>query len=180
MDNKSKPVAVIYKSKYGSTKKYAGWIAIKLDADLYEVDDIRNKDLNEYKVIVYGGPLCAGKIRGVDIINKNYEKIKDKKIIVFAVGLSSEREEVLQQVLENNFSEEKRNNIQLFYLRGAFNYKELGLVDKVMMNMMKKMLLNKKEEELDEDSKGMLEAFNTPVDFTSKDFVKDIVDTANI
>ena len=39
MDNK---VAVIYKSKYGSTKKYSGWIAMRLNADLYEVSDIRN------------------------------------------------------------------------------------------------------------------------------------------
>ena len=45
MDNK---IAVIYKSKYGSTKRYAGWIALKLDADLYEVSDIRDKDLLEY------------------------------------------------------------------------------------------------------------------------------------
>ena len=54
MENK---IAVIYKSKYGATKRYAGWIALKLDADLYEVSDIGKKDLKEYDTIIYGGPL---------------------------------------------------------------------------------------------------------------------------
>lgn len=178
MNNKNKQVAVIYKSKYGSTKRYAGWIAIKLDADLYEVSDIRDKDLKSYKTIIYGGPLCAGKIKGINIINKNYDKIKNKKIIIFAVGLASEKKEVIEKILENNFSEEIRQNVQLFYLRGAFNYEELGLVDKVMMNMMKKVFLNKKEEELDDDARGMLDAFKNPVDFTEKSLVSDIVDAA--
>ena len=48
MENK---IAVIYKSKYGATKRYAGWIALKLDADLYEVSDIRRKDLKAYDTI---------------------------------------------------------------------------------------------------------------------------------
>ena len=38
-------VAVIYKSKYGATKRYAGWIALKLDADLYELSDISKNDV---------------------------------------------------------------------------------------------------------------------------------------
>ena len=52
-----KKVAIIYKTKYGSTKKYAGWIAVKIDADLYEVSDIRPKHLLEYDTIIFGGGL---------------------------------------------------------------------------------------------------------------------------
>ena len=78
MENK---IAVIYKSKYGATKRYAGWIALKLDADLYEVSDIRRKDLKAYDTIIYGGPLYIEKIKGIKFIINNYEYIKDKKII---------------------------------------------------------------------------------------------------
>ena len=60
MENK---IAVIYKSKYGATKRYAGWIALKLDADLYELSDIRRKDLKAYDTIIYGGPLYIVKIK---------------------------------------------------------------------------------------------------------------------
>ena len=70
MDTKNK-VAVIYKSKYGSTKKYAGWIAIKLDADLYELSDVIDRDLQDYETIIYGSSLHAGKIKGLNFITKN-------------------------------------------------------------------------------------------------------------
>ena len=31
---------IIYKTKYNNTKKYAGWLAIKINADLYETSDL--------------------------------------------------------------------------------------------------------------------------------------------
>ena len=74
MNNK---IAVIYKSRYGATKRYAGWIALKLGADLYEVSDIRKKDLNEYETIIYGGPLYSEKIKGIKFVINNYELVKE-------------------------------------------------------------------------------------------------------
>lgn len=48
----NKKIAIVYKSKYGCTMKYAGWLAIKLDADLYEVSDVGRWDLLKYKTII--------------------------------------------------------------------------------------------------------------------------------
>jgi len=45
MLNSDKKVAVIYKSKYGSTKGYAEWIARDVDGDLFESSKIRIEDL---------------------------------------------------------------------------------------------------------------------------------------
>ena len=42
---------IIYKTKYNTTKKYAGWLAIKTHAYLYELSDIRNSDLKKYENI---------------------------------------------------------------------------------------------------------------------------------
>ena len=64
-------------------KRYAGWIALKLDADLYEVSDIGRKDLKQYDTIIYGGPLYIGKIKGIKFIINNYEHIKEKKVFLF-------------------------------------------------------------------------------------------------
>lgn len=173
MGEKNKSIAVIYKSKYGSTKKYAGWIALKLDADLYEISDIRGKDLKEYDTIIYGGPLHAGKIKGIDLINKNYDSIKDKEIVIFPVGVSLESENTKDIILENNFSEDMKNNIEIIYLKGAFNYNELSLGDKVIMSMFKAMAKSKSNE--DENMKAMLKMIDTPVDFCNKKSVEKIV-----
>lgn len=53
--NNTKQIAVIYKSKYGSTKQYAEWIAKELDASLFEATNIKPSQLLDYDVVVYGG-----------------------------------------------------------------------------------------------------------------------------
>ena len=45
MLNRSGNVAVIYKSKYGSTKRYARWIAEEVHADLYDASDVEAEEL---------------------------------------------------------------------------------------------------------------------------------------
>lgn len=41
------------------------------------------------------------------------------------------------------------------------------------------MLKTQKEEEMDENTKGMLEAYNTPIDFTDKNNIKPIIEAIN-
>ena len=72
MDN----ILVIYKSIYGSTKKYAKWIAEDLNCNVVEVKKVKIKDLENYKTIIYGGGLYASGISGVSFIKKNYNKLK--------------------------------------------------------------------------------------------------------
>ena len=77
MESKNK-ITVIYRSKYGSSKKYAGWIAIKLDADLYELSDITSGDLLDYEKIIFVSSIYSGKILGVNFLTKNFDKIKER------------------------------------------------------------------------------------------------------
>ncbi|WP_253199588.1 flavodoxin domain-containing protein [Clostridium gasigenes] len=51
---------IVYKSKYGSTKVYAQWIAKKLEADIYEVNEVKVDKLLDYNNIIFGGGLYAG------------------------------------------------------------------------------------------------------------------------
>lgn len=175
MDTKNK-VAVIYKSKYGSTKRYAGWIAIKLDADLYELSDIIDKDLKKYETIVYGSYLHKGKIKGLNFITKNYDKIKNKNIIIFTVGLSKCNDKTIEKIADDNFDKELLKNIRLFYLKGAFDYNNLTFVDKVMTKGFKNSLENKSYNELDKWNKEFLKNFYLPMDFTNKKSVTPIVE----
>lgn len=78
---------IIYKTKYNNTKKYAGWLAIKINADLYEISDIKSSDLKNYDTIIFGASIENGYIRGVEFIKDNLEKLKNKNVIVFYVGL---------------------------------------------------------------------------------------------
>lgn len=172
----SKKVAVIYKSNYGSTKRYAEWIAEAVHGDLFERSQIKANDLSNYDVIVYGGSLHAVGIKGVKIIADNFNKFKDKKIIVYGVGASPAREEAIKAVFDKNFAENIKEKVNFFMLRGAFDYSNLSVGDKILMNMLKHQLEKKKPEELDEDMKGLLACYSEPADWTDKAAIAPIID----
>lgn len=170
-------IAVVYRSKYGSTKKYAQWIAEEARADLYECSQVDINKLMEYHTIIYGGGLYASGIAGVPIITKNYNLLKDKRIIVFTVGLAStDDEEIFTPIIKKNFpSEEMRENIKFFHLRGGIDYKKLGIVHKSMMAMLKTMISRKDTNELSDDDKELLATYGGKVDFTDKNTIKPLI-----
>ncbi len=166
-------IIVLYKSKTGFTKRYAEWIANDLSADIYDYAMYNQKMLGNYDMIIYGGSLHAVGIEGKKIITGNLELLKGKKVIVFAVGASPYREEIVNEVRDKNFSEEEQKYIQFYYLRGGFNYHKLPLFDKMLMKLLQWKLKWKKV--LTPDEKGMLNAYKKPVDFTRRENIKEIV-----
>lgn len=165
MENK---IAVIYKSKYGATKRYSGWLALKLNADLYEVSDIGKKDLKNYDTIIYGGGLYIGKIKGIKFIINNYENIKNKKVIVFMVGIKNLNSANIKSILEKNIPKKILSNIDTFYFRGKINYNELSFKDKILINVLKINRLKENEINISDDKKMSLDIVDNPIDYTDK------------
>jgi menaquinone-dependent protoporphyrinogen IX oxidase len=170
---------VIYKSKTGFTRKYAEWIAEDLSADIFDVTKVTINMMTTYDAIVYGGSLYAVGISGVKLITKNINKLKGKKVVVFATGASPSRDEVINEVINKNFTPEQQKYIKFFYLRGGFNYSKLNLLDKFLMTLLKWKIKNKKQEELSSDEIGMLAVYNKPVDFTVKKNIDRIITYVN-
>ncbi|GIM33778.1 flavodoxin domain-containing protein [Paraclostridium bifermentans] len=175
----SKEIAVIYKTKYGSTKKYAGWIALKLDADLYEISDIRSKHLDEYETIIFGGGIYRGKINGLNFIDQNYNKIKDKNIYIFSVGMESISENRKESLIKNNFKNIEEKNVGFYNFKGGLDYSSLSFIDKIMMKALKSMIDKKTKSDLTEDDKVVLRGFEEKIDLTDKKSIKELIDKIN-
>jgi len=171
-----KNTAVVYKSKYGSTAKYAAWIAEDAGADLFEAGRIRADRLQEYQTIVYCGGLYAGGILGFSFIKKNYPKLRDKKLIVVAVGASTPSEKALAQVKAKNFTETMQEKVELFLLRGGLNYPKMNWLDRFLMYLLVKSIQSKKLEERDDDSKGILATYGKVVDFTDRSSIAPVLE----
>ena len=90
-------VAVVYRSKSGYTEKYAKWIAKAVGADLLRGEKTRIEDLMDYDTVVYGGGLYAVGINGLKLITDNYDKLKNKKLIVFGLGASPVRPAITER-----------------------------------------------------------------------------------
>ncbi|OGO76589.1 MAG: flavodoxin [Clostridiales bacterium GWB2_37_7] len=177
-DNTNRTV-VVYKTKYGSAQRYAKWIADEAKADLFESSEIDLEDLLKYDTIVYGGSMYVVGILGIALIRKNFNSIKNKKVIVFSVGASPARAEALNEVKNKNFTEEMKEKIHFFHLRGGFDYSKLMFFDRVLIYLLKKKIERKKANERDDDEIGMLASINKPADWVNKKSIFPIIECIN-
>lgn len=172
-------VAVVFKSKYGSTEKYANWIADDIGADIFRVSEIKADRLKGYDTVVYCGGLYAGGILGFSFIKNNYLKLCDKKLIVVAVGATLKKDEAVEEVRGRNLTDKMKGNVQFFLLRGGLNYKKMNVIDRFLMFLLIKSVKAKKNKELDDDTKGMIATYGKVVDFTNKNAIAPIIKAIN-
>lgn len=167
----SNKILVTYTSKYGSTGKYAEWIASALSADLFTAKEVEPKVLSQYDVVIYGGGLYAGGIAGVKLVTKN----PCKNLIVFTVGLADPNSTDYSTIINTNFTPALLEKTKFFHLRGGIDYQKLGPVHKAMMAMMKGMIQGKPESERDAEDKEFLNTYNTKVHFEDKQTIDSII-----
>ena len=165
---------IVYKSKSGYSKKYAEWIATELNADLFEASKVSVKLLSEYDRILYAAGLYAVGINGIKLIKGNLNTLKERQLIVLAIGATPARQDTVDAIEKSNFTQEELRFVKVFYLRGGFDYSKLTFVDKILMKMLKLKLKIRKSPTPDE--KGMLAAYSHPVDFTRKDHIREVID----
>jgi len=171
---------VLYKSKYGSTKQYAGWIAAELSADLFEASEFKTGSWEEYSTIVYCGGLYASSISGVRIIVKNQEKLGDKKIVVVACGLSHPNDEKAVERVENGLfrklSQTIQKDVKLFFLRGGITYSKLRFFDNTVLWVMEKTLRKRKPEALGPEDRQMLDVLGDDFSFVDHGSIRPIIE----
>ncbi len=74
---------VIYKSKYGATKKYAEWLAEELEYDIFDLSNVEIKQVLKYQNILLCGGIYASGINGLSFLKKHFEDLKNKNIAIF-------------------------------------------------------------------------------------------------
>ena len=169
---------VIYKTKYGSTKTYAEWIAQELSCEAVNVKDIKAQDLSKYDVIIYGGGLYAEVINGVSFITKNLDALSDKKIAIYSTGITPlEYPEYYDTyVIEKNFKKGLPENVKIFNFMGKMKMEELTLVHKTALKTLKKIMSSK--ENPTEMEKLLVDLCDADGDFSDREAIKELVEYA--
>lgn len=167
---------VIYKTKYGSTKAYAEWIAEELGCEAVNVKDIKADELSKYNTIVYGGGLYAEVINGVSLITKNFEKLKDKKIVIYTTGITPLecREYYDKLVIEKNFKPEMLEKIKVFNFMGKMIIDELSIPHKMALKALKKIMSDKQNPT--EMEKLLISLCEKSGDFSDRNQIKELVE----
>lgn len=171
---------VIFQSKYGSTKKYAQWIAEELSCDIFEKKNVKAGSLDEYDTIIYGGGLYAGGVSGIDLLVKNFDRISNKNLILFTCGLADPSEthntDSIKAGLKKVLSPQMQEKIKVYHLRGAVDYSKLNVVHKSMLAMVHKMVQKKDPSSMSDEDKEMLATYGQAVDFTDKESIAPILE----
>lgn len=167
---------VIYKSKYGATKKYAEWISEELKCEMKNVKEVKIEDLSKYDTIIYGGGLYAEVIDGVVFITRNMDKLEGKKVVVFSTGITplKYREYYDKLVIEKNFKPEILEKIKIYNFMGKMILDELSLVHRSALKTLKQIMMAKKEPT--EMEKLLIELCDANGDFTDRDSIKELIE----
>lgn len=135
---------VLYRSKYGSTKQYAEWIAEELGADIFSADTFGKEQFARYDTVIFGAPVFGGAILGVAAVSGNMDILEKKRLVVFTVGITSpDAEKNLADLHAKNFPPALQKHAETFHFRGALEAEKLTFGHKVLLKMINSSMRNK-------------------------------------
>lgn len=165
---------ILYKSKYGATKRYAKWLQEKTGFEMMDVSKANIKDMMDKDVIVYGGGIYASGIACLDFLKKNYEVIKEKKIIVFCDGASPFEEKAFEEIHAYNMKGELYN-LPFFYCRGGWDMQAMSFMDRNLCKMLKKAVGKKDPSSYEVWEQALMSVGEEACDWTDPKYLEPIL-----
>ncbi len=169
---------ILYKSKYGSMKKYAEWISEETGFPCIETDKAQVEQLADCDVVLLGGGIYSAGISGIYFLKRHIDELKGKKIIVFCGGASDYDEETLKHIARLNFRD-KLEGIPYFYCRGAWDYQTMNDIDKFLCRTLLDAVSRKDPEGYEPWEKALVEAGLERRDWTDKKYIQPIIEAVN-
>lgn len=127
---------IVYRSKYGATKRYAEMLAARTGADLRENRDLCAGDFAAYDTVLFFCAVYASGLSGLQALTKNRTALAGKRVAVFAVGASPYDENALAELKTRSGLAE----VPLFYGRGAWNETQMSFKDRTLCKLLQRSL----------------------------------------
>ena len=122
------------------------------------------------------GALFAGSVLG---LKKLSATVTSQELIVITVGLVDTQDGENIRYIRNNIKSQipahLYNEDKIFHLRGAIDYSTMGMKHKLMMKFMHSKLSRMPEEELNAESRIILEIYGKKVDYVDFNTLQPIV-----
>ena len=167
---------VIYTSQSGYTERYARGISEELNADIYDLKDVKKKAdsfFEPYEAIVYAGWCMAGMVVKIKWFLEKTANWKGKKLSIVAVGASPNDNPEVGEFLNNLLSEGQSQLIKAFYCQGGINYDKMNFPSRTAMKMFAKSLKNKKD--ATEKEREMGEYISHSYDISDRKFIEPVM-----
>ncbi len=126
-------IAIIYKTFFGASLKYAEWLHNEIDSQIFVMKNFKKEEFDTFDTIVIISGTYMGGMPLARFLVKHWPAISEKKIIVAAVGMVPPDSEASVSSY-NKIPEEIRSKIKYFKLPGELR-KRRG--DEIMKNSLK-------------------------------------------
>ena len=110
-------------------------------------------------------------------IKKNFKRIKDKKVIVFGVGINVEGEKNMEDIRDINFRG-KIKDLPCYLLKGAYDPKKVRGFDAFLMRQVRKMIMKKPIIERKPDEKELVKIIDYGGNWIDKASLEPIIEAA--
>ncbi len=141
--------AVVYQSRYGSTRQYAEWLSEALQVKLINAKENKAPALDSFDFLVFCSPVYYGKLLVSSFIKKNWGILKNKKIyLLVAAGMDEKAEDDIKTMLNANFDQKFADyQIKWFYSGGRMEVEKLGFFERFLIKRLAKMVKEEREKE---------------------------------
>ncbi len=125
--------AIIYKSYLGATREYAEWLSESVEADVFRYEQAKEGLLGKYDRLIVMSGTYAGTMPLTRFLTKNWDDIKNKKIIAIAVGGEPADGKGSVEAY-HKIPKEIRDNIKYYKIQGKFFIFPTGGIKKENLN----------------------------------------------
>jgi menaquinone-dependent protoporphyrinogen IX oxidase len=126
---------IIYKGKYGATRKYAEWLGMALNMPV-TAPKKDSTDLSAFDPIILGSSVYIGELQLKEWLKENVSVIRNKNIFLFVVcGTPVNEKKKLEAYIQSSVPVEIRGQCHIYFLPGRMLYKKLSLTDKFMLRV---------------------------------------------
>lgn len=146
--------AILFRSKYGASRKYALMLKERTGADAIENENMKAELIRDYSTIILVGGVYADRINGLDFIRRFRGSLSDKRLYVFAVGGTEFSPEYIAKLRKVN----GLDDIHMYYGRGEINMDTLSFFDKRLIGLLRRMVKRKPESEWTLTEKAIAES----------------------
>lgn len=158
---------IIYKSKTGFARRYAGWLVEDLGCEAVPYNKRGTVDLGGYDTVILAGGLYAGMLAGMGWLKQQLPALEGKKVAALAVGATPAESPELAKALETCFSAVP--SVRGFYCQGGLDYERMGVLNRMVLTMLRGMLKNQPEQA------EMMDVLSTSFDAADRKYLEPVL-----
>ncbi len=166
---------ILYRSKYGAAKRYANWLAQATGFDCVEIGKADIDAVRQVPAVILCGGIYAGGIGGIGWIQAHWQALQGCKLAVFAVGASPWDADALRELRARNLKP-PMEKIPCFYGRGAWDESVMGLRDRVLVKLLKKMTAKQDPAGYEPWQAALMSAGSGLADWTDRAYLRPLLD----